>query len=407
MDTMERSATLSDGISARISAFTERREALQAANRYFYLQPTVGPVNHTVQMADGREMVMLASYSYLGLIGHPRIDQATMLAVEEYGSGAGGVRLLTGTNDLHEKLESRIASFSGREDACVYSSGYVTNLAIITGLTGPGDLILMDKLDHASIVDGALLSGAKWKTYRHNDMAHLEKLLSAAQGEYNTVLVVADSVFSMDGDVMDLPTTVDLCRRYGARLMVDEAHSVGSLGATGHGIEEHFGMPGVIDLKMGTLSKSIPSIGGYLAGTKEIIDYQRHMSRPFIFSAALPPAQTAAAMTAFDVIEDEPERVAELHRITAIYSEGLKAQGWDTMDSTTCVVPVLVGDEAKTMDLTRILFDRGVFVCPIVHPAVPRGMDRLRTCLMATHTEADIALVLDAFEYAGKELGLI
>ncbi|MDP2233067.1 MAG: aminotransferase class I/II-fold pyridoxal phosphate-dependent enzyme, partial [Actinomycetota bacterium] len=151
----------------------------------------------------------------------------------------------------------------------------------------------------------------------------------------------------------------------------------------------------------------IPSIGGYLAGTKEIIDYQRHMSRPFIFSAALPPAQTAAAMTAFDVIEDEPERVAELHRITAIYSEGLKAQGWDTMDSTTCVVPVLVGDEAKTMDLTRILFDRGVFVCPIVHPAVPRGMDRLRTCLMATHTEADIALVLDAFEYAGKELGLI
>ncbi|MDO9108879.1 MAG: pyridoxal phosphate-dependent aminotransferase family protein, partial [Coriobacteriia bacterium] len=199
----------------------------------------------------------------------------------------------------------------------------------------------------------------------------------------------------------------DLCRRYGARLMVDEAHSVGSLGATGHGIEEHFGMPGVIDLKMGTLSKSIPSIGGYLAGTKEIIDYQRHMSRPFIFSAALPPAQTAAAMTAFDVIEDEPERVAELHRITAIYSEGLKAQGWDTMDSTTCVVPVLVGDEAKTMDLTRILFDCGVFVCPIVHPAVPRGMDRLRTCLMATHTEADIALVLDAFAYAGKELGLI
>jgi len=407
MDTIERTSTLTDGMTARISAFLERREALQEANRYFYLQPTTGPVNHRVTMADGRDMVMLASYSYLGLIGHPRIDAATKAAVDEYGSGAGGVRLLTGTSDLHERLEARIASFSGREDACVYSSGYVTNIAIITGLTGPGDLILMDKLDHASIVDGALLSGAKWKTYRHNDMAHLEKLLASAAGEYNTILVVADSVFSMDGDVMDLPATVDLCRRYGARLMVDEAHSVGSLGATGHGIEEHFDMPGVIDLKMGTLSKSIPSIGGYLAGTRDLVDYQRHMSRPFIFSAALPPAQTAAAMEAFNVIEDEPERVTELHRITAIYSKGLKAQGWDTMDSTTCVVPVLVGDEAKTMDLTRMLFDQGVFVCPIVHPAVPRGMDRLRTCLMATHTEEDIAQVLDAFAHAGKALGLI
>jgi len=407
MDTLERTSTLADGMTARISAFLERREALQEADRYFYLQPTVGPVNHRVTMTDGRDMVMLASYSYLGLIGHPRIDEAAKAAVDSYGSGAGGVRLLTGTSDLHVKLEAKIASFSGREDACVYSSGYVTNIAIITGLTGPGDLILMDKLDHASIVDGALLSGAKWKTYRHNDMAHLEKLLASAAGEYNTILVVADSVFSMDGDVMDLPTTVELCRRYGARLMVDEAHSVGALGATGHGIEEHFDMPGVIDLKMGTLSKSIPSIGGYLAGTRDLVDYQRHMSRPFIFSAALPPAQTAAAMEAFSVIEDEPERVTELHRITAIYSKGLKAQGWDTMDSTTCVVPVLVGDEAKTMDLTRMLFDQGVFVCPIVHPAVPRGMDRLRTCLMATHTEDDISQVLDAFAHAGKALGLI
>ncbi|MRR11325.1 pyridoxal phosphate-dependent aminotransferase family protein [bacterium] len=407
MDTIQRSTSVSDGITARVEAFRERRETIQAANRYFYLQPTVGPVNHRVTMADGRDMVMLASYSYLGLIGHPRIDAAAIEAVQKDGSGAGGVRLLTGTNDLHERLEARIAAFTGREDACVYSSGYTTNVAIITGLTGPGDLILMDKLDHASIVDGALLSGAKWKTYRHNDMAHLEKLLAQAAGEYSTVMVVADSVFSMDGDVMDLPRTVELCREYGARLMVDEAHSMGSLGATGHGIEEHFDMPGTIDLKMGTLSKSIPSVGGYLASSAEIIDYQRHMSRPFIFSAALPPAQTAAALAAFDVIDDEPERVTELHRITDIYSRGLKAQGWNTMDSTTCVVPVLIGDEGTTMDLTRMLFDRGVFVCPIVHPAVPRGMDRLRTCLMATHTEEDIAQVLAAFEESGKALGLI
>ena len=398
-----------DGIDARIAEFVQRRAALKAADRYFYLQPTVGPVNNRVRMADGREMIMLASYSYLGLIGHPRIDRAAVDAVEVYGTGAGGVRLLTGTSDLHERLEARIAAFTKREDACVYSSGYVTNVAIITGLTGPGDLILMDKLDHASIVDGALLSGAKWRTYRHNDMAHLEKLMRQARtdGSASTILVVADSVFSMDGDVMDLPTTKALCERYGARLMVDEAHSIGSLGATGHGIEEHFDMVGSIDLKMGTLSKSIPSVGGYLAGQADMIDYQRHMSRPFIFSAALPPASTAAALEAFDVIEEEPWRVAELHRIQDVYTRGLQAQGWNTMDSTTCVVPVLVGDEAKTMDLTRMLFDRGVFVCPIVHPAVPRGSDRLRTCLMATHTDEDIAVVLAAFAESGKALGLI
>jgi glycine C-acetyltransferase len=407
MDTIEHVAQLDDGITARVNAFSERVDTAKAADRYFYLQPTTGPTNHTVTMTDGREMVMMASYSYLGLIGHPRIDAAAQAAIEKYGSGAGGVRLLTGTTDLHQDLEARIAAFNGREDAAVYSSGYVTNIAIITGLLGPGDLVLMDKLDHASIVDGCLLSGAKWKTYRHNDMAHLEKHLSEAQGEYNTILVVADSVFSMDGDIMDLPSTTELCRKYGARLMVDEAHSVGSLGATGHGIEEHFGMPGVIDLKMGTMSKAIPSIGGYLTGSYDIVNYQRHMSRPFIFSAALPPAQSAAALEAFNVIDDEPERVAQLHENTAYWAAGLKDQGWDTMLSDSCVVPTLVGEEDKTMDLTRMLFDRGIFVCPIVHPAVPRGMDRLRTTVMATHTREDLDKALDAFEESGKALDII
>ena len=400
-------ALVRDGIDARLAEFRSRRTAMKSADRYFYLQPTVGPVNHRVRMADGREMVMLASYSYLGLIGHPRIDAAATRATQAYGTGAGGVRLLTGTNDLHVELESRIARFTRRDDACVYSSGYVTNVAIITGLTGPGDLVLMDKLDHASIVDGALLSGAKWRTYRHNDMDHLEALLQKAQGQYGTILVVADSVFSMDGDIMDLPTTKALCERFGARLMVDEAHSIGSVGATGHGIEEHFDMVGSIDLKMGTLSKSIPSIGGYLAADGDVVDYLRHFSRPFIFSAALPPASTAAALEAFDVIEDEPWRVSDLHRIQEVYAAGLKAQGWDTMESSTCIVPVLVRDESLTLELTRLLFDRGVFVCPIVHPAVPRGSDRLRTCLMATHTLEDVETVLAAFAESGRQLGLI
>jgi len=396
-----------DGIDARLAEFVARRAELKDANRYFYLQATKGKTNHRVEMADGRDMVQLASYSYLGLIGHPRIEAAAHAAIDTYGTGAGGVRLLTGTTDLHERLEQRIASFAKREDSCVYARGYVTNVAIITALTGPGDLVLMDKLDHASIVDGCLLSGAKWHTYRHNDMNHLERLLLKNQGAYESILVVADSVFSMDGDVMDLPQTKRLCDRFGARLMVDEAHSIGSLGATGHGIEEHFDMYGSIDIKMGTLSKSIPSVGGYCAGSADLVDYLRHFSRPFIFSAALPPAQTAAALEAFNVIEDEPERVAQLHDVTRRYTEGLKAQGWDTMLASTCVVPVLVGDEEKTMDLTRMLFDRGIFVCPIVHPAVPRGTERLRTCLMSTHSDADLDQALDAFEGAGRELGLI
>ncbi len=225
-------APTEDGLDRKVAEFGTRRRVLEDADRYFYLQATTGPVNHRVTMSDGREMVMLASYSYLGLIGHPAIDAAAKAAIDAYGTGAGGVRLLTGTSDLHERLEARIAAFARRADACVYSSGYATNVAIITALVGPGDLVLMDKLDHASIVDGCLLSGAKWRTYRHNDMDHLEKLLRDAEGRFGTVLVVADSVFSMDGDIMDLPRTKELCERFGARLMVDEAHSIGALGAT-------------------------------------------------------------------------------------------------------------------------------------------------------------------------------
>lgn len=394
-----------DRIADRIRAFAERRALAQEADRYFYLKAIAGPTNHRVTV-DGREMIMLASYSYLGLIGHPRIDAAAKAALDAYGTGAGGVRLLTGTTDLHERLERRIASFAGRPDACAYSSGYMTNLAIITGLMGPGDLVLMDKLDHASIVDGCLLSGAKWRTYRHNDMAHLEKLLAEAGGKHGTVLVVADSVFSMDGDVLDLPAAVELCARHGARLMVDEAHSIGALGATGHGIEEHFGMPDSIDLKMGTLSKAIPSVGGYLAADADVVDYLRHNSRPFIFSAALPPPQAAAALEALDVIEDEPWRLEALFHAEARLRDGLRSIGFDTMGSTTPVIPVRAGSEEGALDLTREMFSAGVFVCPIIHPAVPRGTERLRTTVMATHTDEDIDEALAAFEAAGRKLGL-
>ncbi len=398
-----------DGISQIVSEHMDRFHMMNDTNRYFYLQAVKGKVNHRVTMTDGRDMIMLASYSYLGLMGHPKIEAAAKQAIDEYGTGAGGVRLLTGTTDLHERLEARIAEFAHRPDALVFSSGYVTNMAIITALTGPGDLVVMDKLDHASIVDGCMLSGARWRTYRHNDFDHLESVLRRAKdsGKYRTMLVIADSVFSMDGDMVDLPKLAEVCHSYGARVMVDEAHSIGALGATGHGIEEHFDCYGAIDLKMGTLSKSIPAVGGYLAGDADLINYMRHSSRPFIFSAALPPAQCGATIAALDIIEEEPWRVQQLQRVQGDYARGLMELGFDTMETDTAIVPVRVGEEGKTMDLTRLLFDRGIFVCPIIHPAVPKGTERLRTCLMATHTDEDLAQVFAAFEESGKELGLI
>ena len=396
-----------DGITQLVSEHMDRYHEMSETNRYFYLQSVHGKVNHRVTMTDGREMIMLASYTYLGLMGHPKIEAASKQAIDEYGTGAGGVRLLTGTTDLHERMEARIAEFTHRPDACVFSSGYVTNLAIITALTSAGDLVIMDKLDHASIVDGCMLSGARWRTYRHNDFDHLESILKRAQGKYRTMLVIADSVFSMDGDMVNLPRLAEICHAYGARLMIDEAHSIGTLGKTGHGIEEHFDCYGAIDLKMGTLSKAIPAIGGYLSGDEDLINYMRHNSRPFIFSAALPPAQCAATIAALDIIEEEPWRVERLQKVQVDYARGLMELGFDTMETDTAIVPVRVGEEGKTMDLTRLLFDRGIFVCPIIHPAVPRGTERLRTCLMATHTDEDLAEIFAAFKESGTELGLI
>ncbi|MCL2525876.1 MAG: pyridoxal phosphate-dependent aminotransferase family protein [Coriobacteriia bacterium] len=396
-----------DAINARFEEFDARYQGLKAADRYFYLKEVVGKVNNRVKLVDGSELVMLASYSYLGLMGHPKIEAAAKEAIDFYGTGAGGVRLLTGNTDLHEKLEARTAAYSKREAAAVYTSGFLTNVAAISALLTPKDMVVMDKLDHASIVDGCLLSGARWRTFRHNDMDHLESILKRAKGKYESTLVVVDSVYSMDGDMCDLPSLRRICDEYGARLMVDEAHSVGALGKTGHGIEEHFDMYGSIDIKMGTFSKAIPSVGGYIAGDAKLVNYLKHNSRPFIFSAGLPPAQCGAAIAALDVIEQEPERVQRLQAVQGEYARGLMELGFDTMETSTAIVPVHIGDEMKTLDLTHKLFERGIFVCPIVHPAVPKGTERLRTCLMATHTEEDLAKIFEMFEKSGKELGII
>lgn len=395
-----------DAVSRRIKAFTDRVARLKANDLYFYNQPVKEVHGGAKVLVGGREMGMYASYSYLGLLGHPRINQAAMRAVEQYGTGTHGVRMLAGTLVIHDELEQTIAQFKQAEAALTYTSGYVTNLTVVSTLMGRGDYVLSDKLNHASIVDGCLMSGAEFRRFKHNDMQDLEARLQAIPAGVSK-LVITDAVFSMDGDLIDLPQVAAMCKKYGAYLMVDEAHSIGVLGKTGHGIEEHFGLEDVIDIKMGTLSKTIPSVGGYVAGRKDLISYLRHASRAYIFSAALPPAQTAAANEAFKVILDEPWRVEKLRRNTDLFIHGLKSAGFDTLTTSTAIVPVLCGSDEQAFALTREAQHQDVFVLPVVSPAVPEGLARLRATVTAAHDPADIEQAMDVIITAGKQIGII
>ncbi|GAB4464522.1 MAG: pyridoxal phosphate-dependent aminotransferase family protein [Anaerolineales bacterium] len=395
-----------DAVTRRIKAFAERVSRLQENGLYFYNQPVTEILPGMKVRVNGREMGMYASYSYLGLINHPRINEAAKKAVDKYGTGTNGVRTLAGTLAIHNELEETIAHFKHAEAAITYSSGYATNLTVVSTLMGRGDYVFSDKLNHASIVDGCLMSGAEFRRFRHNDMEHLEGLLRNAPPEV-AKLVIADSVFSMDGDIIDLPKMVELCKKYNAWLMIDEAHSVGVLGKRGTGIEEHFDMYGAIDIKMGTLSKTIPSVGGYVAASKDIITYLRHASRAYIFSAALPPAQAAAANEAFKVILDEPWRIERLNQNTKQFIGGLKSMGFDTMLTETAIVPVLCGDDNTAFAMTRECQHNDVFVLPVVSPAVPEGLARLRATVTAAHEPSEIERAMEVIGEAGKKLGLI
>ncbi len=395
-----------DAVTRRINAYTERVAALKTNDLYFYNQPAQEILGGAKAVFRGRVMGMYASYSYLGLVGHPRINAAAKRAIDKFGTGTNGVRTLAGTLTLHDELEETIARFKHAEAAITYTSGYVTNLTVISTLMGRGDYVLSDKINHASIVDGCLMSGAEFRRFKHNDMEDLERRLQQVPQDASC-LVIADAVFSMDGDVIDLPGTVGLCRRYGAYLMLDEAHSVGVLGKTGRGIEEHFGLEDVVDIKMGTLSKTIPSVGGYVAGRKDLISYLRHASRAYIFSAALPPAQAAAANEAFKVIEEEPWRIEKLNQNTSLFIGGLKDAGFDTMLTTTAIVPVLCGSDEAAFLMTREAQHHDVFVLPVVSPAVPEGQARLRATVTAAHDSAEIERAMDVIATAGKQIGII
>lgn len=395
-----------DHIEARIRAMCSRVQWVQDADYYFYNIPVSELKGGARVLIDGHEMGMYASYSYLGLLGHPRLNAAAIQAVEKYGTGTHGVRSLAGSLEVHTELEETIAAFKGAEAALTFSSGYVTNLTTVSTLVGRHDYVFSDKLNHASIVDGCLLSGANFIRFRHNDMEDLKDQLEIVPSDA-TKLIVTDAVFSMDGDIVDLPRLVQLSRDYNAWLMIDEAHSLGVLGVKGTGIEEHFGLEGAIDINMGTLSKTIPSVGGYIAGDEDLIRYLRHSSRAYIFSAALPPVQAAAALEAFKVIADEPERVERLRHNTELFINGLKSRGFDTMNTETAVVPLLCGSDELAFELTREMHERDVFVLPVVSPAVPEGLARLRATVTAAHDPQEIEAALDHFEEAGLAVGLI
>jgi 8-amino-7-oxononanoate synthase len=355
---------------------------------------------------DGRRLLMMSGYSYLGLNGDERVVRAAQEAVEQYGTGCHGVRALAGTLPLHGELEAEVARFAGREAAIVFGSGYAANVGTAGALVGPGDTVFLDKIDHASIVDGCQLSGAEVVRFRHNDAEHLDTRL-AATSTPGVKLVIVDSVYSMDGDVAPLPALREVCDRHDALLMVDEAHALGVIGSTGRGIEEHFDWSTVVDIKLGTLSKAIPSVGGWVAGSAELIGHLRYRARPFVFSAALPPAQAAAALTSLRILAAEPHRVIHIQKQAQRLRQVVAEAGMDTRQSETAVVPLIAGTDEQAYQLAQACFDRGVVGLPVVTPAVPASAARLRIAITASHTEADVDTAAAVFVDAATACGII
>ncbi|MFW5714088.1 MAG: aminotransferase class I/II-fold pyridoxal phosphate-dependent enzyme [Brevefilum sp.] len=354
---------------------------------------------------EGRSVIMCGSNNYLGLTTHPKVRQAAIEATERYGTSCTGSRFLNGNMTLHEKLEAELANWVGKESALVFSTGMQVNLGTISAVVGRGDIVILDKEDHASIVDGAFLSGGKIERYRHNDMDHLKRVLESLP-EDKSKLMVVDGLFSMEGDIAPLPELVPLCKQHGVRLMVDDAHAMGVLGG-GRGTAAHFEMTEEVDLIMSTFSKSFASLGGFIAGDHDVIDYIKHHARSLIFSASIPPANAATALAALEVMREEPERIERVNEIAEKMREEYNRLGFNTGDSVTPVIPIIIGDDEMTFMTWKLLFENGVFVNPVISPAVAPGRQLLRTSYMATHSDEQLDRVLSIFEKVGKQLDLI
>ena len=383
-------------------SYTRVAEA-KAAGYYPYFIP-LEDTEGTEVIINGKRMIMIGSNNYLGLTTHPKVRQAAIDAIDRYGTGCTGSRFLNGNLALHNKLEQDLAEFIGKEAGLVFSTGMQTNLGTISALVGRGDVVVIDREDHASIVDGCRLGLGEMKRFRHNDAEHLEHVLQSCEGKGK--LVVVDGVFSMGGDIAPLPEITDVCERLGARLMVDDAHSLGVL-AGGRGTAAHFGLTDKADLIMGTFSKSFASIGGVVVGDGDVIDYIRHHARALIYSASMPPSAVATVAAALEVIREQPELPAHVMEIAQRMRAAYTDMGFNTLNSQTPIIPIVIGDEMKTFDFWRALSEAGIYVNPVVPPAVPPNLSLLRTSYMASHTEAQLGRVLDIFERVGKELGII
>jgi len=355
---------------------------------------------------DGRDMIMVGSNNYLGLTTHPKVKQAALAALQEYGTSCSGSRFLNGTLDLHEKLENSLAKFMGKEAAQVFSTGYQTNQGVIAPLISRSDTVIIDRLVHASIIEGVRLGFGKVRRFKHNDAESLRRNLEAS-ADSGGVLVVVDGVYSMEGDIAALPEIVTVSKEFGARIMVDDAHGLGVLGANGRGTLEHFGVADQVDLVMGTFSKSFASLGGFIAGDARVISYIKHNSRALIFSAAMPPAAIAAVQAALEVVETEPEIRETLWENTRFLIEKVVALGYEIGPTETPIVPLIIGDDVRTAGLWKRLFDEGLFTNCVLAPGVAQGSQRIRMCLMATHSRDDLEKVVEICGRVGKEMGLI
>ncbi len=397
---------------AKAHAFSDYLASIRARKHDLYRRTLHSNSEHRVWVRDEftgqvREMVLMASNNYLGLTSHPKVVEAAIRATREFGAGAGSVPLLAGTMNLHRRLEEKLAQFKGCEDAMVFPAGYSGNLGCLAGLLRPGDLAVNDALNHASIVDGCRMSGAMVKLYPHQDLRSLERILSKAREQYQGILVVVDGVFSMDGDIAPLPELIPLCRRYGARLMIDEAHATGVIGAHGRGTPEHWGVEGQVDIVAGTMSKALGGVGGFVASTREVIDYLRIFARAYMFSTALPPAVAASVLAGLEVIEQEPELRERLWDNIRYLTSNLRNLGFNLGNAQTAIVPLIIGDDFKVNQMALRLHEEGIFVNPVFYPAVSRKLSRVRLSVMATHTREDLDLTLEACAKVGRELDII
>ncbi len=360
----------------------------------------------TIVTMNGKKVLMFGSNSYMGLTNHPKIKEASIKAIEKYGSGCAGSRFLNGTLDIHIELERKLAEYVKKDAALVFSTGFQVNLGVIPTVTSRNDYILIDELDHASIIEATRLSFAKVLKFRHNDMNSLERLLKKCEPG-RIKLIVVDGIYSMEGDIANLPGIVKLAEKYEATIMIDDAHAIGVIGKQGSGTASHFGLTNEVDLIMGTFSKSLASLGGFIASDFDTINYMKHHSRSLIFSASITPASAAAVLAALEIIKSEPERIAKLWEVTHYTLDNFKSMGFDIGKSETPIIPLYIRDNMKTLKLTRMLLDEGVFVNPVISPAVSKESTLIRFSLMATHTKDQVDIALEKFNKLGKKLGII